>query len=320
VSGIADGLRTFLDAWPSVVLVEVAEAQGSAPREQGAWMLVSPGAIFGTIGGGQLEFMAIDKARDMLGALPSPLWGGSTGEAGRDGGTWSELNQTPTPDLRSDPPHKGEGKISLSIPLGPEIGQCCGGRVELSIRPVDEATRVDLIAAAEADDTSRPHVYVFGGGHVGHALASTLALLPVKTVIVETRAEALEGIPDSVDKRLLPMPEEAVREAPAGSAFLVLTHDHALDFLIVAEALAREDAAYVGMIGSKTKKATFRSWYLRTAGGNEASFARLVSPIGGDAVKDKRPAVIAALAAAEVMTALARTDAATLCDEVAATR
>ena len=59
------------------------------------------------------------------------------------------------------------------------------------------------------------------------------------------------------------------------------------------------------MIGSKTKKATFRSWYLKTAGGNEADFARLVSPIGGDAVKDKRPAVIAALAAAEIMTALA---------------
>ena len=97
-----------------------------------------------------------------------------------------------------------------------------------------------------------------------------------------------------------------MREAPPGSAFVVLTHDHALDFLIVAEALKREDAAYVGMIGSKTKKATFRSWYLKTAGGTEADFERLVSPIGGDAVNDKRPAVIAALAAAEIVTALAR--------------
>jgi xanthine dehydrogenase accessory factor len=96
-----------------------------------------------------------------------------------------------------------------------------------------------------------------------------------------------------------------VRDAPAGSAFVVLTHDHALDFLIVAEALKREDAAYVGMIGSKTKKATFRNWHLKTAGGSEAGFARLVSPIGGSEVKDKRPAVIAALVAAEIMTALA---------------
>ena len=108
-----------------------------------------------------------------------------------------------------------------------------------------------------------------------------------------------------VETRLTPVPEEMVREAPAGAAFVVLTHDHALDFLIVAEALKRRDAAYVGMIGSKTKKATFKSWFLKTAGGTEDDFARLVSPIGGDAVRDKRPAVIAALAAAEIMTALA---------------
>jgi xanthine dehydrogenase accessory factor len=100
------------------------------------------------------------------------------------------------------------------------------------------------------------------------------------------------------------MPEAVVREAPAGSAFAILTHDHALDFLIVAEALKRDDTAYVGMIGSKTKKATFKNWFLKSAEGSDAQFARLVSPIGGNAVKDKRPPVIAALAAAEIMTAL----------------
>ena len=125
------------------------------------------------------------------------------------------------------------------------------------------------------------------------------------TTHVETRADALEGMPDAVTTRLTPVPEEAVRAAPAGSAFVVLTHDHALDFLIVGEALKRPDAAYIGMIGSKTKKATFRNWFLKTAGGTEEEFARLVSPIGGGALRDKRPAVIAALAAAEIMTALA---------------
>lgn len=162
-----------------------------------------------------------------------------------------------------------------------------------------------LLEQAEAEDARLPHVYVFGGGHVGHALASAFVLLPVRVIVVETRADALEGMPESIETRLTPVPEEMVRDAPAGSAFVVLTHDHALDFLIVAEALKRDDAAYVGMIGSKTKKATFKGWYLKTAGGSEADFARLVSPIGGDDVKDKRPAVIAALAAAEIMTALA---------------
>ncbi len=149
-----------------------------------------------------------------------------------------------------------------------------------------------------------PHFYIFGGGHVGKAIAAAVALLPVHAIVVETRASELEGIVSGVETMLTPMPEEAVHAAPAGSAFAILTHDHALDFLIVAEALKRRDAAYVGMIGSKTKKATFRSWFLKVANGTEEEFSHLVSPIGGEAVRDKRPAVIAALAAAEIMSAL----------------
>jgi len=268
-------LKDFLKSHRPVALVEVVATKGSTPREAGACMLVSPAAIHGTIGGGQLEYMAIDKARQVL-----------------------RSQAVERIDVR-------EVCATLDIPLGPEIGQCCGGRVEVAIRPVDAAVAAGLIAAAERQEQRLPHLYIFGGGHVGKALAAAVSLLPVRAVVVETRAEELEGVPQGVATRLTPMPEAAVREAPAGSAFAVLTHDHALDFLIVAEALKRSDSAYVGMIGSKTKKATFRNWFLKTAGGTEAEFARLVSPIGGEAVKDKRPAVIAALAAAEMITALA---------------
>ncbi|MDH4988066.1 xanthine dehydrogenase accessory protein XdhC [Aminobacter anthyllidis] len=306
MSTTAKSLRAFLDAAPSVALVEVAEARGSTPREKGAWMLVSPQRIFGTIGGGQLEFMAIDTARAMLQETISPVEGEMGVTSGRSPqGALSPAAGTPPGGFAATLPSRGRESLTLDIPLGPEIGQCCGGRVEVAVSNVDQALRTDLLASAEASDAALPHVHVFGGGHVGHALASAFALLPLNVVVVETRADALEGMPDNVVTRLTPMPEEMVREAPAGTAFVVLTHDHALDFLIVAEALKREDAAYVGMIGSKTKKATFRSWFLKTAGGSEEQFARLVCPIGGDAVKDKRPAVIAALAAAEIMTALA---------------
>lgn len=307
-------LRAFLDASPAVALVEVAEARGSTPREKGAWMLVSPDNIFGTIGGGQLEFTAIDKAREMLTSAFSPLEGemsAKRAEGVTSGGNAERASSAaaPTPPGGSAAtlPSRGRGALTLDIPLGPEIGQCCGGRVEVGISLVDEALRDDLLDRAAAEDARRPHVLIFGGGHVGHALAAALALLPVQAVVVETRAEALEGMPDAAETRLTPVPEEMVRDAPPGSAFVVLTHDHALDFLIVAEALKRRDAAYVGMIGSKTKKATFRRWFLKTAGGREDDLSRLISPIGGDAVKDKRPAVIAALAAAEIMTALAAT-------------
>ncbi len=255
-------LQNFLEADPETVLVEVADAKGSTPREAGAWMLVSSGAIFGTIGGGQLEFMAIEQAREMLG--------------------------------------ENGGEAALDIPLGPEIGQCCGGRVRLALTPVDGKVRAALLARAEAEDAARDHVYLFGGGHVGHALGEALSLLPLRVTVVETRPEALEGLPDTVLRKLTPVPEEVVQAAPAHSSFVVLTHDHALDFLIVAEALRRDDAAYVGMIGSRTKRATFEHWYLREAGGTPADAARLVCPIGGTS-KDKRPAVIAALVAAELV-------------------
>lgn len=311
MSTTAKSLRAFLDTAPSVALVEVAEAKGSTPREKGAWMLVSPERIFGTIGGGQLEFMAIDTARAMLKGTISPLEGEMPAERAEGATSGISAQRALSPAATTPPggfaatlPSRGRETRTLDIPLGPEIGQCCGGRVEIAVRHLDEAMRADLLASAEATDAARPHVYVFGGGHVGHALASAFALLPLNVVVVETRADALEGMPDSVVTRLTPVPEEMVREAPAGAAFVVLTHDHALDFLIVGEALKRDDAAYVGMIGSKTKKATFKSWFLKTAGGGDGQYAQLVCPIGGDAVKDKRPAVIAALAAAEIMTAL----------------
>lgn len=274
-------LRAFFGRAERVALVEVAATKGSTPREAGAFMLVSSSSIFGTIGGGQLEYMAIDKARQMLGGGARPRCLANEARIEVD-----------------------EVCATMDVPLGPEIGQCCGGRVEVLIRLVDAALEAELISKAEAEAAHLPHVYVFGGGHVGQALAAAFALLPIRAVVVETRADALEGMPETVETRLTPMPESVVREAPAGSAFAILTHDHALDFLIVAEALKRDDTAYVGMIGSKTKKATFKNWFLKSADGSEAEFNRLISPIGGSAVKDKRPPVIAALAAAEIVTAL----------------
>ncbi len=265
---IPSTLDEFLTSQHRAVIVHVAGVEGSTPREEGAWMLVGPSAIHGTIGGGQMEFMAIAHAQKIL-----------AGEE-QDG--------------------------SYEIPLGPEIGQCCGGRVTLDLHLLDEQRRGEVAARAATETAARPEIYIFGAGHVGTALARALSLLPVRTVVVETRADALDGIEPPAETRLTAVPEEAVREAKPGAAFVVLTHDHALDFLIVAEALARDDAAYVGMIGSKTKRASFKSWYLKH-GGTEDRLARLTCPIGGAHVRDKRPAVIAALAAAEVVATVVKT-------------
>lgn len=263
--GARDDIRAFLNRRPDSVLVEVTDVKGSAPRDAGAWMLVARDMIFRTIGGGQLEYMAIDHARKIL-------------AGGRD-----------TP---------------MDVPLGPEIGQCCGGRVGLSFKRVNRGLTDELVGKVDAEIATRPHVYVFGAGHVGDALANALSFTPVRVTLVDTReAELMACDVPGVETCLSAMPEQVVRSAPPGSAFIVLTHDHALDFLIVTEALQRRDAVYVGMIGSKTKKATFKNWLKREMGSDNL-FENLVCPVGGAVVKDKRPEIIAALVAAEVLTAV----------------
>lgn len=263
--------RDFLAAHPAAVCAELTAVRGSSPREAGAFMLIGPEKTLGTIGGGALEYLAIARARQVL----------------RDG----------LPDTAMD------------IPLGPEIGQCCGGRVEVGLRVVDAAVAARLTARLEAAEAARPHVYLFGSGHVGHALARALSLLPLCVHVVDTRPEELADLPENVEAKAVALPEAVVRSAPKGSSYIVLTHDHALDFLIANEALRRQDAPYIGMVGSKTKRAKFASWYLGE-GGDRRVLDRLVLPIGGLAfpkgLGDKRPEVIAALAAAEIMVHIAR--------------
>ncbi|AJY44747.1 xanthine dehydrogenase accessory protein XdhC [Martelella endophytica] len=265
--------RQFLAENPDAVIVTVASVKGSTPREAGAVMVVSATSACGTIGGGQLEYMAIDHARAMLAGRPM--------------------------------------ERQLDIALGPEIGQCCGGRTLISFASADEQTTEALLAAMDAKEARQPAVFIFGGGHVGDALATALMPLPFHVTMVETRAEMLENLPDGIARRLSPMPEAEVANIPAGGAAVILTHDHALDFLIANEALRRDDLAYCGMIGSKTKRATYLS-HARSESLSEHELARLTMPVGGRTIADKRPAVIAALVASELIYAIAAVKAGSL--------
>ena len=257
-------LHSFLEGNKPLALVEIDSVHGSTPREEDAWMLVSPTRTFRTIGGGQLESMAIEKARELL-----------TGNK--------------------------QKKIELHVPLGPHLGQCCGGVVNLRVGRLGSSEAEILKARYQVEMEFLPDVYIFGAGHVGKALVQSLSLLPVNPIIVDTRSGELQDVPDLAEKRLVAIPESEVRSARSGSSFIILTHDHGLDFLIAREVLARNDAAYVGMIGSKTKLATFRNW-LRRESGSEPDLGKLTCPIGDTTVRDKRPEVIAALVTAELVT------------------
>ena len=257
-------LACFLTTACDVVHIRLTDVRGSSPRDAGAQMFVTPDDLHGTIGGGQLEYMAIDKARAMLRA--------------------------------------GRVAENMDVPLGPEIGQCCGGHVAVTLRQMTDADR-QVACKAEVDDIARrPHVYILGAGHVGRALARFFQFLPVHCVLIDARDDELSLCDANVATRLSAMPEADIRNAPSNSAFIVLTHDHALDFLLTSEALDRRDAAYVGLIGSATKRVKFTRFHASNSVSKDA--AALTCPIGPTGSTDKRPEVIAAFVVAEVMTCL----------------
>ncbi len=256
-------LEQFFERFEQVVQVRIEQVQGSSPRETGADMFVAAESCHGTIGGGQLEYMALDRARQMLMA--------------------------------------GQDHTVMNIPLGPEIGQCCGGRVELVLERMKAGARAEALGVEAAVRATQPEVLIFGAGHVGRALMRALALLPVRTRLIDSR-EAELALVSCENKRLTPLPESEVHDAGAGAAFVIATHDHALDFLLAAEALARGDAAYVGMIGSDTKRARFLSWAREHT--EECDPDRLICPMGAVGLGDKRPEVIAAHVASEVLIAV----------------
>jgi len=247
------------------VIMRIAEAQGSTPREAGATMIVSARGSAGTIGGGQLEFHCIDLARVLLDS-------------------------------------SGPRQL-IDIPLGPQMGQCCGGRVRVAMEPATPA-HLEALEQDEAKAVAgRPQVLIFGAGHTGKALARSLALLPLAVTLVDDRASQFDEVPAAVACLQLDDPEPALSTARPGSAFVVLTHSHALDYRLAEAALLRGDAAYVGMIGSATKRARFEASFRRRHPGNKA-LTQLTCPIGGSDVHDKRPEVIAALTSAELVRCL----------------
>lgn len=324
------------------VLVIVATAQGSTPRETGATMVVSEHACAGSIGGGHLEFEATRIARDALSADTAC-------------GTWI-----------------------VRFPLAARLGQCCGGVATLAFSKLDHhamawlevaiadartnapfalVTRVTggdggperlvvtaddvrgtlgdtaldsaaialartrlagalagaaLVRAARDDGESlliqveRPDsfpVLVFGNGHVGRALVNVLGALPAHVMWIDSRAEDFPAtLPANVEAVATDAPEDELHTAPPGAFVVVTTHSHALDFALIETALARDDWRYLGLIGSKSKRAQFER-RLAARGFAPDAAARVRCPIGteGVAIKSKYPGAIAVAIAAELL-------------------
>ena len=235
-----------LDAHDEAALVTVLATEGSAPREAGTKMVVWRGGQSGTIGGGNLEFQAIDKARALLA------------------------------EGRSEP-------LLADVALGPELAQCCGGALTLLYEPFPARGRLLVLC---------------GAGHVGRALVDVLGPLGQRVLWLDTRADAFPAAaPAGTVMRATTAPAAEIRAVAPGSLFLIMTHDHDLDLSLCEAVLARGDAGYAGLIGSKTKRARFDR-RLAAAGFDPAA---MVCPIGLPDIETKHPQAIAISVAADLM-------------------
>lgn len=259
-----NGFNNFLNYNKRIIQASIVRTIGSSPRNSDTEMFISETDTLGTIGGGQLEYLVINHSKKML-----------------------------AENIKKD---------NLKISLGPEIGQCCGGKVEVSLLEMYEKDKCLALNRFDKKDKNLPHVYVMGAGHVGRALALQLQHLPVRCVLIDSRVDELAKCSADVETRLSAIPEEDIKSAPRGSAYVILTHDHALDFILCGAALDRHDAKYVGMIGSKTKKVKFKKWYQVNYDNN--LIKDFICPIGNVKNQDKRPSIIASSVTAEVINML----------------
>lgn len=182
----------------------------------------------------------------------------------------------------------------IVVTLGPDVGQCCGGQVRL---------RFERLGASfhRLEASPRHQLYLFGAGHVGKAVVRALAELPFAVAWIDGRAGMFPAdLPANVAKRLSDDPAREVAAAPADAFFLVMTHSHPLDLEICAQVLWRGDFAWLGLIGSETKRARFAG-RLRAIGLPAHALARLTCPIGVSGIRSKQPAAIAASVAAQLL-------------------
>ncbi|WP_375280098.1 xanthine dehydrogenase accessory protein XdhC [Pseudooctadecabacter sp.] len=238
-----------------VVTITVASTRGSAPRDAGTFMEVSTTQVHGTIGGGALEYEAIRLARQMI--------------------------------------RGGSAAMERVFPLGPDLGQCCGGSVTLTFAK----------GAGQAEATAPP-LWIWGAGHVGRAIGHVMAPFADREItIVDTTSDRMpQDLPGSIAPLVAAAPVRVVPRAPDSADHIIVTYSHDLD-LALCDALLRRGFGSCGLIGSATKWGRFRR-RLASMGHEDAQIARIACPIGNPAL-GKHPQAIAVGVAAALISPVA---------------
>ena len=326
-------LLRLLERQPMVARVVVTEARGSTPREPGAFMLVGHNCVEGSIGGGRLEWEAIAAARALLSDPNVPastnkvVLAADVGQCcGGVVSFWLEKftrNDLAILRTAAEAGARGTAVLVSEFSAGairrrivrhearprtrPSLSDGSSDVAQLLREPRQRASPIVLATAPntltflERLDDNLPAVWLYGAGHVGQALARILTELPLRLTWIDSRAELFPPtLPDAVRVLQDPDPVATVHEAPVGAYFIVMSHSHPLDFDLCHALLERNDFAWLGLIGSDSKAARFRSRLARTGLDREV-IGKLVCPIGVAGITSKWPAAIAVAVAAQLL-------------------
>ena len=245
-------LTSNIDYKKNIIKAKIINVKGSSPNKINDFMLVAPKDIFGTIGGGNLEYLVIEESKLML-------------------------------------KNKSKRK-KLNIPLGPGIGQCCGGYVEIILtlhKNTDAAMKDEKV-----NDSFKEDLYIFGAGHIGQALIETIGNLNFNTYLIDSREEYLKmSVNKDINYLLSKEPWKVVNKLKDNAYYVVLTHSHEYDLKILNEILTKK-FTFVGLIGSTTKKQRFFK-RLTENGHNKNIIKKIECPIGVDIGNSKDPNEIA---------------------------
>lgn len=182
-----------------------------------------------------------------------------------------------------------EGKSTQAIEhfeLAANLGQCCGG---------------SAVVMLEVMVSQHMHLDIYGAGHVAHALISVLAQLPIRIRWIDSRAEVFPStLPNNVEKVVDEEPTHQAKLAPTNTASLILTHNHQLDFDLTETILKRDDALWLGVIGSDTKAKRFKH-RLQHRDFNQQQIKQMVCPVGLENVGGKLPMEVAVSIAGQLI-------------------
>ena len=241
----------------NIVMVNIIDTKGSVPRNENVFMIISSDNQFGTIGGGELEYRVCKEAFKLLKNVNSK-------------------------------------ERILKYPLGPLLGQCCGGYIKIEL--IKFKNGKNLIEKYDLKNTllkENKNLYIFGAGHVSNALINKIECVGFNVFVIDSRENLLSRMKvDYVETILVKKPEIILKKTIPNSYYLVMTHSHQLDLLICSTLLDINNFIFIGLIGSKTKKERFNK-RLKEMGYSKYLIDKIECPIGIETIKGKEPDIIA---------------------------